>query len=80
MTITVRASDIVQAIKTLEIEQSVIALNSSLRSFGYLEGAPDTLIDAFLAADCNKVYLVLAGVDLTTATRCILGRSEPSGG
>jgi aminoglycoside 3-N-acetyltransferase len=51
----VHYSDINQAIQTAKLGQSVIALHSSLKSFGCLEGGPDTLIDAFLAAGCTLV-------------------------
>ena len=39
----------------MSLANSVICMHSSLKSFGFLEGGPDTLIKAFLAMDCTVI-------------------------
>ncbi len=47
--------EIRNAIGELKLNDSIICLHSSLKSFGNLEGGPDTLITAFLEAGCTLV-------------------------
>lgn len=49
----VGSSDIQRALQTLGLNGSPICVHSSLRSFGYVEGGPDTVIDAALAEGCT---------------------------
>jgi aminoglycoside N3'-acetyltransferase len=47
--------DIKDAIAELNLENSVICLHSSLKSFGYIENGADALIQAFLDSGCTLV-------------------------
>ena len=48
---TVVYSDILNAAKALEIQSTdTLIIHSSMKSLGYVEGGPDTVIDAFLEA------------------------------
>jgi aminoglycoside 3-N-acetyltransferase len=49
----VATADISRSIHDAGLSKSVIALHSSLKSFGTLEGGPDTLVQAFLQAGCT---------------------------
>ena len=46
---------IVQAIESTGLANSVIALHSSLKSFGHLEGGAETVVRAFLDTGCTLV-------------------------
>jgi aminoglycoside 3-N-acetyltransferase len=48
-------SEIAQAIEAAGLAASVIALHSSLKSFGYLEGGTKTVVQAFLNTGCTLV-------------------------
>ncbi|PMN72140.1 AAC(3) family N-acetyltransferase [Enterovibrio norvegicus] len=52
---TTTRSDVQDAIKALALENKVLFVHSSVRSFGHLDGGPDTLIDALLEAGCTVV-------------------------
>jgi aminoglycoside 3-N-acetyltransferase len=52
---TITYADLIQAIDAAGLRQGVIALHSSLKSFGHLEGGPETLVRAFLDAGCTLV-------------------------
>jgi aminoglycoside N3'-acetyltransferase len=52
---TINSDHIKAAITNLGIENSIICLHSSLKSFGSLEMGPDSLIQAFLASGCTLV-------------------------
>ena len=46
---SVSKSDIIQSLKELGLRQGdIVLVHSSLKSFGYVEGGADTVIDAFL--------------------------------
>jgi aminoglycoside 3-N-acetyltransferase len=51
----VNYKDIKSAISELNLENSIICLHSSLKSFGYIENGADTLIQAFLDSGCTLV-------------------------
>jgi aminoglycoside 3-N-acetyltransferase len=46
-------TDVLAAIDMLGLASRPVCLHSSLRSFGRLDGGPDTLIDAFLGRGCT---------------------------
>lgn len=46
---------VVQAIESAGLASSVIALHSSLKSFGYVEGGAETVVQAFLDTGCTLV-------------------------
>lgn len=46
-------SQLVEAIRAAELENSIVCLHSSLKSFGQLDGGPETLIRAFLDSGCT---------------------------
>jgi aminoglycoside 3-N-acetyltransferase len=46
---------ITKAIQGLGLENSIICLHSSLKSFGHLEGGADTLVQKFLDLGCTIV-------------------------
>ncbi len=46
---------IANAIQELELENSVVCMHSSLKSFGHLEGGADTLIQVFRDMECTLV-------------------------
>lgn len=50
---TTTPAQLTEAIQSASLQKSIICLHSSLKSFGMLAGGPDTLIQAFLAADCT---------------------------
>jgi aminoglycoside 3-N-acetyltransferase len=52
---TANRQDILEAIRRHGLAGSVICLHSSLKSFGLLEGGPDTLIRAFVDSGCTLV-------------------------
>lgn len=52
---TVIFDDITNGIKSAGLTNSVIALHSSLKSFGRVEGGPDTVVRAFLESGCTLV-------------------------
>jgi aminoglycoside 3-N-acetyltransferase len=52
---TVTFDDITNGIKSAGLTNSVIALHSSLKSFGRVEGGPETVVRAFLEAGCTLV-------------------------
>lgn len=45
---TTTYEDVANAIQEMGLEKSVILMHTSLKSFGHLEGGPDTLVRAFL--------------------------------
>src|SRR5262245_33094712 len=45
--------DVLAAIDVLGLGGLPVCLHSSLRSFGTLDGGPDTLIDAFVSSGCT---------------------------
>ncbi len=51
----VRRSAIAQGIEELGLATLPVCLHSSLRSFGWVEGGADTIVDAFLDAGCTLV-------------------------
>lgn len=52
---TVNCADITRGIQEAGLENSILALHSSLKSFGQVEGGPDTVVRAFLEAGCTLV-------------------------
>lgn len=52
---TTTQSDVQHAIETLALKNKVLFVHSSIRSFGHLDGGPNTLIDALLEAGCTLV-------------------------
>ncbi|MFN8517140.1 MAG: AAC(3) family N-acetyltransferase [Chloroflexia bacterium] len=50
---SVTEGDIRAAIRALGLSQAVLCVHSSLRSFGWVEGGADTVIDALLAEGCT---------------------------
>lgn len=46
---------LIQAIESAGLANSVIALHSSLKSFGHLEGGAETVVRAFLASGCTLI-------------------------
>ena len=52
---TANRQDILEAIRRHDLAGSVICLHSSLKSFGLLEGGPETLIRAFVDSGCTLV-------------------------
>ena len=53
MTDPVTLPEIAHAIRAAGLSNKVLALHSSIKSFGHLEGGPDTLIHAFMEAGCT---------------------------
>ncbi|MEZ4521984.1 MAG: AAC(3) family N-acetyltransferase [Thermomicrobiales bacterium] len=51
----VRQPDIVRGIEELRIGGSPVCIHSSLKSFGYVEGGANAILDAFLDAGCTVV-------------------------
>ena len=49
----VRAGDITRAVRTLELQNRPVCLHSSLRSFGFVEGGAETVIQSFLDEGCT---------------------------
>ncbi len=49
----VTSSDLARAIRSSGLSKSVVALHSSLKSFGRLEGGPESLLQAFVRAGCT---------------------------
>jgi aminoglycoside N3'-acetyltransferase len=60
-TVNVTRFDIAKAIEYLGLSGSTVCLHASLRSFGYVDGGPDTVIDAFLDAGCTLLMPTFSG-------------------
>lgn len=50
---TVRKNDLMNAIQQLGIDQQVVCLHTSLKSFGFVEGGGPAIVDAFLESGCT---------------------------
>jgi len=55
MTSSTTCAEVIQAIETAGLAHSVIALHSSLKSFGHLAGGAATVVRAFLNTGCTLV-------------------------
>lgn len=51
--ITVNSQEIRDAIDSLQLENEIVCVHSSLRSFGQVEGGANTIVQAFLEAGCT---------------------------
>jgi aminoglycoside 3-N-acetyltransferase len=51
-------------IAALELSGKPVCLHASLKSFGVVEGGADTIIDAFLDADCTLMVPTFTGIQL----------------
>ena len=52
---SVQKNDIVNFIQRNNLEDSIICLHSSLKSFGFIEGGANAVLDAFLECGCTLV-------------------------
>jgi len=52
---TVTKDDILNAIVKAGLDGNIVCLHSSLKSFGYVEGGADAVVEAFLDAGCTLV-------------------------
>ena len=50
---TVRHEDLVSGIKSLGLSGKALCVHSSLRSFGWVEGGADAVVDALLSEGCT---------------------------
>lgn len=64
---SVTKTDIRHAVHTLGLEHRPVCLHTSLRSFGPLEGGPQTVIDAFLDLGCTLLVPTFSGEAFATA-------------
>jgi aminoglycoside 3-N-acetyltransferase len=48
-------SEIVQSIRNLKLSGHAVCLHASLRSFGWVDGAAQAILDAFLAEGCTAL-------------------------
>lgn len=53
-----------EQIVTLDLAGQSVCLHASLRSFGHVDGGPDTIIDAFLDAGCTLLVPTFTGAKL----------------
>jgi aminoglycoside N3'-acetyltransferase len=49
----ITGQDILAALETWKLNNRVVCLHSSLKSFGYVEGGVKTIVDAFLEKECT---------------------------
>lgn len=61
----VRAGDIAGAVRALGLQNQPVRLHSSLRSFGFVEGGAETIVQSFLNEGCT--VMVPAFTDLEVA-------------
>ena len=55
MKLPLQPGELFQTIQASPLKDNIVCLHSSLKSFGFLEGGPDTLIQAFLQNGCTLV-------------------------
>jgi aminoglycoside N3'-acetyltransferase len=58
---TVTLDDIRQGIRDLDLSSLPVCLHASLRSFGMVDGGPDTVLDALLAEGCTVMLPAFTG-------------------
>ena len=58
----IKTDDIRRAISNLDLSGSPVCLHSSLRSFGWVEGGPSAVVDAFLSEGCTLLVFACSWV------------------